>query len=50
VFWVTLADMDFAASKPTKKLTLAGGAIFAGNTAAQFQPAEPFAFLPATVK
>ena len=50
VFWVNLADMDFAPGKPTKKLTLTGGTIFAGNAAAQFQPAEPFAFLPATVK
>ena len=50
VFWVNLADMDFAAGKPTKKLTLTGGAIFAGNAAAQFHPAEPFTFLPATVK
>jgi choloylglycine hydrolase len=50
VFWVNLADMDFAAGKPTKKLTLTGGAIFAGNAAAQFKPAEPFMFLPATVK
>jgi penicillin V acylase-like amidase (Ntn superfamily) len=50
VFWVNLADMDFAAGKPTKKLTLTGGAIFAGNAAEKFQPAEPFKFLPATVK
>jgi penicillin V acylase-like amidase (Ntn superfamily) len=50
VFWVNLADMDFAAGKPAKKLTLTGGAVFAGNAAAQFQPAEPFKFLPATVK
>jgi choloylglycine hydrolase len=50
VFWVNLADMDFAEGKPTKKLTLTGGAIFAGNAAEKFQPAEPFKFLPATVK
>jgi choloylglycine hydrolase len=50
VFWVNMADMDFAAGKPTKKLTLTGGAIFAGNAAEKFQPAEPFKFLPATVK
>ncbi|NPV06277.1 MAG: linear amide C-N hydrolase [Syntrophaceae bacterium] len=50
VFWVNLADLDFAAGKPTRKLTLTGGAVFAGNAAAQFQPAQPFAFLPAPVK
>jgi choloylglycine hydrolase len=50
VFWVNLADLDFVAGKPVKKLTLTGGATFAGNAAAQFQPAEPFAFLTAPVK
>jgi penicillin V acylase-like amidase (Ntn superfamily) len=50
VFWVNLADMDFAAGAPTKKLTLTGGAIFAGNAAAQFESAGPFTFLPAEVK
>ncbi|WP_164928508.1 linear amide C-N hydrolase [Gloeobacter violaceus] len=50
VFWVNLTDLDFAAGKPTKKLTLTNGTTFAGNTAGQFQPAEPFKFLPAEVK
>lgn len=50
VFWVNLSDMDFAEGKPTKKLTLTGGAIFTGNAAAQFRPADPFKFLPSTVK
>jgi len=39
-----------AEGKPAKKLTLTGGAILARNAAAQFQPADPFKFLPATVK
>lgn len=50
VFWVNLADLDFTPGKPLKKLTLTGGAIYAGNTAAQFEPAEPLTFLPAEVK
>jgi len=50
VFWVNLADMDFAEGKPTKKLTLTGGAIYAGNAAAKFEPTEPFKFLPATAR
>lgn len=49
VFWVELADIDFTVGQPTKKLTLTDGAILAGNTAAKFQPAKPFEFLPATV-
>lgn len=47
VFWVDLADFDFTAGKPTKKLTLTGGTIYAGDASAQFQPAEPFPFLVA---
>lgn len=50
VFWVNLADLDFAAGAPTKKLTLTDGEIYAGNTAAQFLPAEPFEFLPAEAR
>ena len=50
VFWVDLDDLDFAAGKPTKKLTLTGGAIYAGDAANQFQNAEPFKILVATPK
>ncbi len=50
VFWVDLADLDFAAGSPTRKLTLTGGAILAGNASASFEPAEPYAFLPASPK
>jgi len=50
VFWVNLADLNFSAGAPTKKLTLTGGAIYSGNASAQFQPAAPFNFLPAKVK
>jgi penicillin V acylase-like amidase (Ntn superfamily) len=45
VFWVPLADLDFSESAPVRKLTIAGGRVYAGNTADQFEPAEPFAFL-----
>ncbi len=47
VFWVNLADMDFAPGKPPKKLTLTDGSVYAGNAAARFQAAEPFKFLAA---
>lgn len=50
VFWVNLADMDFKPEAPTKKLTLTTGAVFSGNTSAQFQEAKPFEFLPASTK
>jgi penicillin V acylase-like amidase (Ntn superfamily) len=50
VFWVDLVDLDFTAGTPAKKLTLTDGAVFAGNTAAQFQPAEPLRFMEATVE
>ena len=50
VFWVALGDMDFTASKPTKRLVLTSGAVYAGNAAPHFQPAEPFKFLDAVVK
>jgi len=48
VFWVNLADMNFATGQPVKRLTLTGGNIYAGNVAAQFQATEPFVFLEAT--
>lgn len=46
-FWVPLADLDFKAGSPVKKLNTANGGIFAGNAASQFAPAKPFEFLPA---
>lgn len=50
VFWVNVTDMNFAPGAATRKLTLTGGDIYAGNVVAQFQPSEPFKFIPATVK
>lgn len=43
-FWVPLAELDFSAGAPVKKLTLAGGKVYAGNAAREFVPAQPFAF------
>ena len=50
VFWVDLADLNFAPGQPVKKLTLTGGAIYAGNASARFEDAKPFVFLPVTMK
>jgi choloylglycine hydrolase len=47
VFWIPLADLDFTAGAPIKKLALIGGETYNGNAAKQFSPVEPFAFLPA---
>lgn len=44
LFWVDLADLDFKDGAPVRRLDLVHGAIYAGNAAARFQPAEPFPF------
>ena len=46
-FWVPLSDLDMEKGAPVKKLTLAGGKIYSGNAAGNFEPAQPFAFMPA---
>ncbi len=48
VFWVNLDNLDFTAGSPVKKLTLTDGAVFAGDTSAQFQATEPMRFLEST--
>lgn len=50
VFWVDLSGVDFNAGAPVKKLTVSDGTIYAGDAAAKFQAAQPFQFLPASVK
>lgn len=47
VFWVDLADLDFSPGAPVMRLTLTGDAIYAGNVAARFEAADPYAFLAA---
>jgi penicillin V acylase-like amidase (Ntn superfamily) len=47
IFWVNLADMNFAPGTVTKELTLTGGSVYSANASAQFRPAEPFKFLEA---
>jgi choloylglycine hydrolase len=44
-FWVDFADVDFKAGAPVKELKMAGGKVYAGNTAHLFVKAEPFKFL-----
>ncbi len=46
-FWVEFKDLDFSKGAPVKKLTVAGGKVYSGNTANQFQTTPPFEFLKA---
>jgi penicillin V acylase-like amidase (Ntn superfamily) len=47
VFWVPLAELDLKEGAPVKKLTVAGGKVYSGSASGKFEPAQPFAFLPA---
>ena len=44
LFWVDLADLDFSPGHSAGRLELTHGAVYAGNAAGSFQPAEPFPF------
>ncbi len=46
-FWVDLKDLDFSKGSPVKKLSVAGGKVYSGNTAKLFEEAKPFEFLKA---
>jgi choloylglycine hydrolase len=46
-FWVSLSKLDFKPGAPVKKLTIADGEVFSGETAGKFEAAESFKFLPA---
>lgn len=50
VFWVPLAELNLEEGAPVKKLTLVGNKTYSGSAASKFESAEPFVFLPATVK
>jgi choloylglycine hydrolase len=47
---VPLAELDLKEGAPVKKLTLIGGKTYSGSAASKFEPAQPFEFLPGTVK
>lgn len=49
-FWVDLKEMDFNQGAPVKKLTAAGGKIFAGNTSKLFESTKLFTPLAAIPK
>jgi len=45
--WVSLKSLDFSEGAPTRKLAVAGGKVYAGETSSLFQPAPLFTFLQA---
>ncbi len=47
VFWLPLADLNFAEGAGVRKLALKGGESYAGNAAAKLTPSQPFEFLKA---
>ncbi len=47
LFWVDLDRLDLAEGAPVLRLKIDAGEIHAGETSAQFAPADPFPFLPA---
>lgn len=48
VFWVSLDQLDLRPGAPVRRLEVAGGQVYAGETAAKFEPAPAFPFLPAS--
>jgi len=48
VFWLPLADLDFAAGSPVRRLPLADGQTYSGAATAALVDADPFTFLEAT--
>ncbi|MBT3071712.1 linear amide C-N hydrolase [Rhodomicrobium sp. Az07] len=47
-FWVSVDKLDLKRGAPVKKLALANGEVYAGETADKFKDAAPFKFLEAT--
>lgn len=45
IFWVDIDKMNFEPDAKTRKLTLTGNSILAGEVSDRFVPAEPFQFL-----
>lgn len=48
IFWVDLKQLDFNQDTPVKKLTVAGGKIYSGETSKLFEPANLYTPLAAT--
>lgn len=48
VFRVSLDQLDLRPGAPVRRLQVAGGRVYAGETASKFEASAPFTFLPAT--
>lgn len=48
VFWVSLDQVNLSPGAPVRKLQVAGGRVYPGETAGKFEATPPFAFLPAS--
>ena len=44
-FWVDLKQVDLSEGAPARRLTLTGGAMYAGDVTSQFVVSKPFEFL-----
>lgn len=45
-FWVMLDELNLNVGQPVRRLDASGGRTYSGDVSKQFQPAQPFAFLP----
>jgi choloylglycine hydrolase len=45
VFWVDLDDLDLREGQPHRRLSLVNGEVWAGNTAASFEPSEAMTYM-----
>lgn len=45
-FWVPLDKLDFKQGAPVRRLSVAGGRVYAGDASAAFEVTTPFEFLP----
>ena len=50
IFWVPLSELDLKEGAPVKRLLLTGGKVYSNSAASMFEPAQPFAFLPAAAE
>ena len=50
VFWVRLDALNLSSGEPVRRLDASGGRTYSGDVSTQFEPAQPFPFLPGQAK
>jgi choloylglycine hydrolase len=45
-FWVKLDELNLNPGQPVRRLNASGGRTYSGDVSKQFEPAQPFPFLP----